>query len=80
MISVIALCVAVPVGLFSAIYLSEYASLRNRTLIKPLMEILAGVPTVVYGFCRPYCRPLIRQTGLSIGLDVASNPLWPPGW
>lgn len=74
LISVIALCVAVPVGLFSAIYLSEYASLRNRALIKPLMEILAGVPTVVYGFFAALTvAPLIRQTGLSVGLDVASE-------
>ncbi|WP_299294409.1 phosphate ABC transporter permease subunit PstC [uncultured Tateyamaria sp.] len=48
-ISFIALLVAVPVGLFSAIYLSEYASPRVRSIAKPLIEILAGIPTIVYG-------------------------------
>ena len=48
-ISVIALAVAVPVGLFAAIYLSEYASARTRAIAKPLIEILAGIPTIVYG-------------------------------
>ncbi len=48
-ISVVALLVAVPVGLFSAIYLSEYASPRVRGIAKPLLEILAGIPTIVYG-------------------------------
>jgi phosphate transport system permease protein len=48
-ISLIALLVAVPVGLFAAIYLSEYASPRVRTFAKPLIEILAGIPTIVYG-------------------------------
>ena len=48
-ISIIALLVAVPVGLFSAIYLSEYASPRVRSIAKPLIEILAGIPTIVYG-------------------------------
>ncbi|WP_299147710.1 phosphate ABC transporter permease subunit PstC [uncultured Tateyamaria sp.] len=48
-ISIIALLVAVPVGLFSAIYLSEYATPRVRSIAKPLIEILAGIPTIVYG-------------------------------
>ncbi|MBE1281804.1 MAG: phosphate ABC transporter permease subunit PstC [Rhodobacteraceae bacterium] len=48
-ISIIALLVAVPIGLFSAIYLSEYASARVRGIAKPLLEILAGIPTIVYG-------------------------------
>ena len=42
--------VAVPVGLFSAIYLSDYAHKKVRSIVKPLIEILAGIPTVVYGF------------------------------
>jgi len=50
LITAIAMCVAAPIGLFSAIYLSEYASPRARALAKPLLEILAGIPTVVYGF------------------------------
>ena len=48
-ISIIALLVAVPIGLFSAIYLSEYASARVRGIVKPLLEVLAGIPTIVYG-------------------------------
>jgi phosphate transport system permease protein len=48
-ISVIALAVAVPIGLFAAIYLSEYASRTTRSFAKPLLEILAGIPTIVYG-------------------------------
>ncbi|MCY4289797.1 MAG: phosphate ABC transporter permease subunit PstC [Aestuariivita sp.] len=48
-VSLIALLVAVPIGLFSAIYLSEYASKRVRAFAKPLLEVLAGIPTIVYG-------------------------------
>lgn len=74
LISVVALTVAVPVGLFSAIYLSEYASSRVRSVVKPLLEILAGVPTVVYGFFAALTvAPFIRSTGMSLGLDVASE-------
>lgn len=50
MITAIALFVAVPVGLLSAIYMSEYAPQKVRTVAKPILEILAGIPTVVYGF------------------------------
>ena len=50
LISIIALTVAIPIGLLSAIYLSEYASKSTRSVVKPALEILAGVPTVVYGF------------------------------
>nr|WP_290670573.1 phosphate ABC transporter permease subunit PstC [Ardenticatena sp.] len=50
MTSVIALAVALPLGLLSAIYLSEYASARTRSILKPILEILAGIPTVVYGY------------------------------
>jgi phosphate transport system permease protein len=74
LISIVALSVAVPVGLFSAIYLSEYASSRARSVVKPLLEILAGVPTVVYGFFAALTvAPFIRSTGMSLGLDVASE-------
>jgi phosphate transport system permease protein len=48
-ISIVALAVAVPIGLFAAIYLSEYASPKVRAFAKPLLEILAGIPTIVYG-------------------------------
>ncbi|MEC7049880.1 MAG: phosphate ABC transporter permease subunit PstC [Pseudomonadota bacterium] len=74
LISVVALSISVPVGLFSAIYLSEYASPRVRAVVKPLMELLAGVPTVVYGFFAALTvAPFIRSTGMSLGLDVASE-------
>jgi len=74
LISAVALTVSVPVGLFSAIYLSEYASPRVRAVVKPLMELLAGVPTVVYGFFAALTvAPFIRSTGMSLGLDVASE-------
>ncbi len=74
MISGIALSVAVPLGLMSAIYLSEYAGSRVRAWAKPIMEILAGVPTVVYGFFAALVvAPLIRQAGEAIGLEVSSE-------
>ncbi|GAB1269739.1 phosphate ABC transporter permease subunit PstC [Aurantivibrio infirmus] len=74
LISAIALFVAVPVGLMSAIYLSEYASNRIRSIVKPLLEILAGVPTVVYGFFAALTvAPVIRDLGVSLGLSVSSE-------
>ena len=61
-VSVIALVVAVPTGLLSAIYLSEYAPERARRVVKPVLEILAGVPTVVYGyFALTFVTPLLQQ-------------------
>ncbi len=74
LISAIAMLVAGPVGMFSAIYLSEYASPRFRAWAKPILEILAGVPTVVYGFFAALTvAPLIRGLGEAIGLNVASE-------
>jgi phosphate transport system permease protein len=74
LISGVAMLVAVPIGLMSAIYLSEYASKTVRTFAKPLMEILAGVPTVVYGFFAALVvAPIIRDTGGFLGLDVSSE-------
>ncbi len=74
LITLIAMSVAIPVGLFSAIYLGEYASKRTRAIIKPALEILAGVPTVVYGFFAALTvAPLIRRSGEAMGLDVASE-------
>ncbi len=74
MISAIAMLVAAPIGLMSAIYLSEYAGLRFRSVVKPVMEILAGVPTVVYGFFAALVvAPFIRNTFGSIGMDVSSE-------
>ncbi len=74
LITVIAMCVATPVGLFSAIYMSEYAGPRFRATAKPMLEILAGVPTVVYGFFAALTvAPFVRGVGESIGLSVASE-------
>ena len=74
LISAIAMVVAVPIGLLSAVYLSEYASRRARAWAKPTLEVLAGIPTVVYGFFAALTvAPLIRDLGASIGLDVASE-------
>jgi phosphate transport system permease protein len=74
LISCIAMLVAVPIGLMSAIYLSEYAGPRIRAAAKPLLEILAGIPTVVYGFFAALIvAPFIRDSGSLLGLDVASE-------
>lgn len=74
LISFIAMMVAVPVGLFSAIYLAEYAHPRFRATTKPFLEVLAGIPTVVYGFFAALTvGPFLRQWGEAIGLDVASE-------
>ena len=59
--SIIGLSVAMPLGLMIAIYLSEYASPRARAILKPILEILAGIPTVVFGFfALGFMTPLIR--------------------
>ncbi|MGB5458186.1 MAG: phosphate ABC transporter permease subunit PstC [Gammaproteobacteria bacterium] len=74
LISFIAMLVAVPIGLMSAIYLAEYASKQVRAVAKPLLEILAGIPTVVYGFFAALTvAPFIRDSGGLIGLDVSSE-------
>ena len=74
LISFIAMVVAVPIGLMSAIYLAEYATPRFRAIVKPLLEVLAGIPTVVYGFFAALVvAPQIRGFGESIGLDVSSE-------
>ena len=74
LISFIAMCVATPLGLISAIYLAEYASKRIRDWVKPTLEILAGIPTVVYGFFAALTvAPFIRMTGGNFGLEIASE-------
>ncbi|CAI8865062.1 phosphate ABC transporter permease subunit PstC [Methylocaldum szegediense] len=74
LISTIAMVVAVPIGLLSAIYLSEYAGPRFRATAKPLLEILAGIPTVVYGFFAALVvAPFVRDLGVRFGLDVSSE-------
>lgn len=74
LISFVAMVVAVPIGLLSAIYLSEYATLKFRAIAKPLIEILAGIPTVVYGFFAALVvAPFIREIGANIGVTVSSE-------
>jgi phosphate transport system permease protein len=74
LITFIAIVVAGPLGLLSAIYMAEYSSRRMRGVLKPMLEILAGVPTVVLGFFAALTvAPLVRNTGESLGLSVASE-------
>ncbi len=74
LVTFIAMLVAAPIGLMSAIYLSEYASPRLRAVTKPVLEVLAGVPTVVYGFFAAITvTPILRDLGANVGLDVASE-------
>lgn len=74
LISLIAMLVAVPIGLFSAVYLAEYAPRTVRAWAKPVLEVLAGIPTVVYGFFAALTvAPFIRNLGETLGLNVASE-------
>lgn len=74
LISLIAMIVATPLGLLSAIYLSEYASPKVRAWIKPLLELLAGIPTVVYGFFAALVvAPIIRSMGSGAGFEISSE-------
>jgi len=74
LITFIAMLLAVPVGLMIAIYLSQYASAKLRSFAKPMLEVLAGIPTVVYGFFAALTvAPVIRNLGESLGLSVASE-------
>lgn len=74
LITFISIIIAAPLGLYSAIYLSEYASKSARSYIKPALEVLAGIPTVVYGyFAALTVAPLIRGFGENLGLEVASE-------
>jgi phosphate transport system permease protein len=72
--AIIAMIVAIPLGLMSAIYLTQYAHPRVRTWVKPLLELLAGVPTVVYGyFAALTLAPMIRDAAVAIGITSAST-------
>jgi len=74
LIALVAMAVATPVGLFAAIYLTEYASAKFRAVIKPILEILAGIPTVVYGFFAVLTvAPAIRNFGQAMGFEIAPN-------
>jgi phosphate transport system permease protein len=75
LISIIAMIVAVPAGLLSAIYLSEYAHPRVRSIVKPVLEVLAGVPTVVYGyFALLFVTPLLQTAIPSLASFNALSP------
>ena len=79
-ISAVAMFVAVPVGLLAAIYMSEYASRRVRTLAKPMLEILAGIPTIVYGlFALITFGPFLRDAGAGIGLNISASSVMTAG-
>jgi phosphate transport system permease protein len=72
--AVIAMAVALPFGLLSAIYLTQYATPRVRSWVKPLLEMLAGVPTVVYGyFAALTVAPAVRDFAVGIGIENASS-------
>jgi phosphate transport system permease protein len=79
-ISFVALLVAVPIGLFSAIYLSEYASSAFRGIVKPLLEVLAGIPTIVYGFFALVTfGPMLRDAGAAVGLSISATSVLTAG-
>jgi phosphate transport system permease protein len=72
--AIIAMAVAIPFGLMSAVYLTQYAAPRARRIMKPVLEVLAGVPTVVYGyFAALTVAPAVRQFAAAIGIDWASS-------
>jgi phosphate transport system permease protein len=72
LVTACACLVCVPFGLGSAIYLSEYARPRTRKILKPMLEVLAGIPTVVYGyFALTFVTPLLQDIGLSVGVFSA---------
>tara|TARA_A100001037_G_scaffold166416_2_gene149681 strand:+ start:71 stop:949 length:879 start_codon:yes stop_codon:yes gene_type:complete len=74
LISLIAMCIAAPVGLMAAIYMAEYAPVRLRAVAKPMLEILAGIPTVVYGFFAALTvAPLFREWGAAGGFLISSE-------
>jgi len=74
LITLIAMIVATPIGLMTAIYLAEYSSSSVRGIAKPLLEVLAGIPTVVYGFFAALTvAPWVRSAGEAVGLEVASE-------
>ena len=70
LLTLIAMFIAVPIGLLSAIYLSEYSKPKIRAIAKPMLEVLAGIPTVVYGFFAALTvAPFLRNSGASVGAN-----------
>lgn len=79
-ITIIALSVAIPVGLFSAIFMSEYANAKTRGIVKPVLEILAGIPTVVYGFFAAITvSPLVVKAAEALGFQADYTNALSPG-
>ena len=80
MITIIAMCVAVPIGLMAAVYLSEYAGPKFRFVAKPLLEILAGIPTIVYGIFAAFTvGPFLAEVGGMIGLSINATSAFTAG-
>lgn len=74
MIALIALAVAIPIGLMAAIYMAEYASSRVRSFAKPIIEVLAGIPTIVYGFFALITvGPFLNEMGAFLGLEIRTT-------
>lgn len=74
LISFIAMLVAAPIGLMAAVYLAEYAPRKVRAVAKPALEVLAGIPTVVYGFFAALTvAPFLRELGVDLSLDISSE-------
>src|SRR5690606_36473327 len=74
MVSAIAMLVAVPVGLMAAIYLNQYAHRSVRVVVKPVIEVLAGIPTIVYGFfALVTVGPFLRDMGNAVGLTISAT-------
>ena len=79
LISIIAMLVALPLGLAAAIYLSEYAGARMRSILKPLLEVLVGIPTVVYGFfALTFVTPVLRAVfgGGTVSSSTCCHRVW----
>ena len=75
LVAVIAMVVAIPIGLATAIYLSEYASDRARRIIKPILEVLAGIPTIVYGFfALTFITPILQKMIPDLNFFNALSP------
>ena len=80
-ITIVALLVAVPIGLIAAVYMSEYASSKMRSFAKPALEILAGIPTIVYGFfALTTFGPFLQHVGSGVGLDISPNSVLSAGF
>nr|WP_321484000.1 phosphate ABC transporter permease subunit PstC [uncultured Cohaesibacter sp.] len=80
-ISLVALLVAVPIGMFAAIYMAEYANNSVRAIAKPLLEILAGIPTIVYGFfALVTVGPFLHDAGATIGLNISATSVLTAGF